>query len=210
MSEQFTALVPMAGRDFATVEDARNWIQTQPPNLQYDLQLQLMEWVMDHRDTVENQLVHTFEWINQSRAYERSGISLADHQECMSYASESVQEIKLRTYLGVINWFQSEMPRQLQNDRRFSAQVLQTVQGSQKSLVFRLNPNKRLSAFAGAGPEAKEHHTSENCEGEMHWETRRALKPANRPVESRRGGIQELFSDVGNSLCQSRNTADRS
>lgn len=59
----------------------------------------------------------------------------------------------ISSYLGVVNWFQSEMPRQLQNDRRFSAQVLQTVQGSQKSLVFRLNPNKRLTAFAGAGPD---------------------------------------------------------
>ena len=56
-----------------------------------------MEWVMEHLDTVENQLVLTFEWINQSKAYEQSGVSLLDHQERLSYASETVQEIKLKT-----------------------------------------------------------------------------------------------------------------
>jgi hypothetical protein len=55
----------------------------------------------------------------------------------------------ISSYLGVINWFQAKISRIL--DHRFSAHILQTVQGSQKNLVFRLNPNRRLSPFAGEG-----------------------------------------------------------
>ena len=80
-------------------------------------------------------------------------------EKTLGFNPLSFQAGIVTSYLGVVNWFNSAIADHL--DRRFTAQVIQTVQGSQKNLVIRLNPNRKLSPFAGAG--------SDNLVADTRW-----------------------------------------
>jgi len=97
MSEHSGALVRCGDQSFDTLDAAKEWILSHPPSQQYGLQTQLVEWVLEHRDHVEHQLVSVFEWVDHSKAYEHGGITMAEHQDRMSAAFEAVVEIKART-----------------------------------------------------------------------------------------------------------------
>ena len=72
-----------------------------------------------------------------------------DTSQDLGFNPQAFQVGIVTSYLGVANWYRSEIATKL--DRRFSAQVVQTVQGTQKNLIIRIIPNRKLSTFAGDG-----------------------------------------------------------
>ena len=72
-----------------------------------------------------------------------------DTSQDLGFNPQAFQVGIVTSYLGVANWYRSEIAAKL--DRRFSAQVVQTVQGTQKNLIIRIIPNRKLSTFAGDG-----------------------------------------------------------
>jgi hypothetical protein len=97
MSEHSGALVRCGEQTFDTLDAAKEWILSRPPPEQYGLQTELIDWVLEHRDRVEEQLVSVFEWVDQDDTYEHVGISEADHKDRMNDARQAVEEIKART-----------------------------------------------------------------------------------------------------------------
>jgi hypothetical protein len=66
----------------------------------------------------------------------------------LGFKPESFTVAVISSYLGVVNWMKMMIHKHL--DKRFTAHVFEVVQGLEKDLVFRVNPNTRLTPFAGA------------------------------------------------------------
>ena len=61
MSEHSGALVCCSKQAFDTLDAVKEWILSCPQSEQYRLQIELIDWVLDYRDCVEEQLVTVFE-----------------------------------------------------------------------------------------------------------------------------------------------------
>ena len=110
MEEQSTAVVRLAERSFESVSAAKEWILTAKPQEQYDLQAELVDWVLEHRDRVEEELVGLYEWVELTKTYEHTGLSRAQHQDRLEFACNAVIEIKSRTALeGKANVMQAKV-----------------------------------------------------------------------------------------------------
>jgi hypothetical protein len=99
MEEQSTAVIRLAEQSFESVSAAKEWILTAKPQEQYDLQAELVDWVLEHRDRVEEELVGLYEWVELTKTYEHTGLSRAQHQDRLEFARNAVTEIKSRTAL---------------------------------------------------------------------------------------------------------------
>lgn len=97
MAEQSGALVCCGELAFDTLDAAKEWILSKPRSEQYGLQTELMDWILEHRDRVEEELVSVFEWVSQDDTYEQWGITEEDHKDRMNDARQAVEEIKART-----------------------------------------------------------------------------------------------------------------
>ena len=71
-----------------------------------------------------------------------------DSEEDLVFNKEAFDVKVISHYLGVVNYMELAIESELK-DSRFSAHSFKTIQGLEAACILRLNPNYRLTPFAG-------------------------------------------------------------
>lgn len=96
--DQSNALIRMGANGellFNSIAEVKSWILTQQNR--YELQLQLRDWIVHHRDQTESHLVEIYDWIKQDRSWEERGLTEEESTNHLQLASEAAKEINNRT-----------------------------------------------------------------------------------------------------------------
>ena len=92
-----TVRIPLAGKEFKSLNKVKKFIKSRPEDQQYDLQVIATTLYMELKDRQDLELVLFYEWIEEEKAYEKSGATEDDFKKHFEDVAIVVANIKKTT-----------------------------------------------------------------------------------------------------------------